>query len=223
MTLSFDPAGDFGVLDLRQDVLLRNPREPASRTVSAVRRSATRSDAHASQGRLLSELTVFHIGAEGDVPEPEIGATFTEADGAAWTVVELRREAGGTRWRCLCRRRTVVAEVGEFATLYRAVWQPTEAGVPVAQWIELRRVPAVRVQPIDDAVARQADALSQSSDTARRRATHRAFFVERLEVDDNCRLRAGGQAYDVVGLDEQGLVEPGLTLLLELVAGGWSP
>jgi hypothetical protein len=222
MTLTFDPAGDFGTLDLRQDVLVRNPWEAASRTVAAVRRSATRSDAHASQGRLLSDLAVFHIAA-GDVPEPEIRATFTEADGAAWTVVELRREAGGARWRCLCRRRSVVAEVGEFATIYRAVWQQTEAGVPVAQWIELRRVPAVRVQPIDDAVARQADALSQSSDSARRRATHRAFFVERFDVDDNCRLRAGDQAYDVVGLDEQGLVESGLVLLLELVAGGWSP
>lgn len=223
MTLTFDPAGDFGVFDLRQNLLVRNPREAASRTVSAVRRSATRGDAHASQGRLLSELTVFHIAAGDDMPEPEIGATFTEADGAAWTVVELRREAGGARWRCLCRRRTVVAEIGEFATIYRAVWQQNEAGVPVAQWIELRRVPAVRVQPIDDAVARQTDALSQSSDSARRRATNRAFFVERFDIDDNCRLRAGDQAYDVVGLDEQGLVESGLTVLLELVAGGWSP
>ncbi|MGC3972388.1 MAG: hypothetical protein QM775_35110 [Pirellulales bacterium] len=223
MTLAFDPAGDFAAFDLRQNVLVRNPRETASRSMPAVRRSATRSDAHASQGRLLTDLAVFHLPADGEQHEPQIGATITEADGTTWTLVELRREAGGARLRCLCRRREITAELSKFVTIYRAVWQQTSAGVPVAQWIELRRVPAVHVQPIDDAVARQADAVSQAGNSTRRSATHRTYFAERLDLDDNCRLRSGDCAYDVVGLDEQGSVEPGLVVLLELVPGGWSP
>ena len=209
--ITFLPAGDFATFDAAQTVLLRTARDTAGRNIAAVRRMLTRQEAEASAGRYLADDVVFHLPASDDLPEPDVGATLTEADGTTWTILELRRETLHTRLRCLCRRRRIIAELAELATFYRAVWEKTASGVPMAQWRELRRGMPVSLSPIDDAGARN------EADDAHRRATHRCHLLEDLELDDGCRVRIGSAAYDVVGFDDQGRIGPGITLLLEQV------
>ena len=209
--ITFSPAGDFATIDAAQTVLLRTARDPAGRNIAAVRRALARPEAEASAGRYLADDVVFHLPASDDVPEPDVGATLTEADGTMWTILELRRETLHTRLRCLCRRRRIIAELTELATFYRAVWEKTASGVPVAQWRELRRGVPVSLSPINDAEARN------TANGAHRRATHRCHLLEDLELDDGCRVRIGSAAYDVVGFDDQGRIGPGITLLLEQV------
>ncbi len=209
--ITFSPAGDFATIDAAQTVLLRTARDTAGRNIAAVRRMLTRQEAEASAGRYLADDVVFHLPASDDLPEPDVGATLTEADGTTWTILELRRETLHTRLRCLCRRRRIIAELAELATFYRAVWEKTASGVPMAQWRELRRGMPVSLSPIDDAGARN------EADDAHRRATHRCHLLEDLELDDGCRVRIDDAAYDVVGFDDQGRIGPGITLLLEQV------
>lgn len=209
--ITFSPAGDFATIDAAQTVLLRTARDTAGRNIAAVRRALARQEAEASAGRYLADDVVFHLPASDDVPEPDVGATLTEADGTMWTILELRRETLHTRLRCLCRRRRIIAELTELATFYRAVWEKTASGVPVAQWRELRRGVPVSLSPINDAEARN------TANGAHRRATHRCHLLEDLELDDGCRVRIGSAAYDVVGFDDQGRIGPGITLLLEQV------
>lgn len=209
--ITFQPAGDFATFDAAQTVLLRSARDAAGRNIAAVRRALNRHEAEASAGRYLADDVVFHLPADDDLPEPAVGATLTEADGATWTILELRRETLNTRMRCICRRRRIIAQLAELATFYRAVWEKTESGVPVAQWRELRRGVPVSLTSIDDAGARNA------LNDAKRRATHRCHLIDVLDLDDGCRVRVGDLAYDVVGFADQGLIEPGITLLLEQV------
>lgn len=209
--ITFLPAGDFATFDAAQTVLLRLAAGYRRRNIAAVRRMLTRQEAEASAGRYLADDVVFHLPASDDLPEPDVGATLTEADGTTWTILELRRETLHTRLRCLCRRRRIIAELAELATFYRAVWEKTASGVPMAQWRELRRGMPVSLSPIDDAGARN------EADDAHRRATHRCHLLEDLELDDGCRVRIDDAAYDVVGFDDQGRIGPGITLLLEQV------
>lgn len=209
--ITFLPAGDFATFDAAQTVLLRSARDAAGRNVAAVRRSLTRQEAEASAGRYLADDVVFHLPADDDLPEPDVGATLTEADGTNWTILELRRETLNTRLRCVCRRRRIIAELAELATFYRAVWEKTPSGVPVAQWRELRRGVPASLTPLDDAGTRH------EVNDARRRATHRCHILDDLQLDDGCRVRIDDTAYDVVGFDDQAGITPGVTLLLEQV------
>lgn len=208
MTLSLDLSHDFAVFDGGQNVVIRGPRSaagvvPADRPTAALRRSVTTREIAASRGKYTAGDVRWHFPTAQIPSAPALGSTIVEEDGRAWTVLETSLQTLGSRWSCTARAWEITAGLGELVTVLQAEWTKTASGVPTAEWREVRRGIAARIQP-----------LEQRFEEA---ATHRCFLAEAIEVTAAMRIRCGDVVYDVRGVDDAERLDRGMTLLLEVV------
>lgn len=208
MSLSLDLSHDFGVFDGGQNVVIRWPRTssgvvPAEQPTAALRRSVTTREIAASRGKYAAGDVRWHFPAAQIPSAPALGAMIVEEDGRAWTILETSLQTLGSRWCCTARAWEITAGLGELVTLLKAEWTKTASGVPTAEWREVRRGVAARIQPLERRVEEA--------------ATHRCFLAEAIEVTAAMRVRCGDVVYDVRGVDDAERLDRGMTLLLETV------
>jgi head-tail adaptor len=213
MTLSLDLSHDFAVFDGGQDVVIRGPRTaagvvPADRPTAALRRSVTTREIAASRGKYTAGDVRWHFPTTQIPTAPTLGATIVEEDGRAWTILETSLQTLGSRWCCTARTWEIAAGLGELVTVLEAEWTKTASGVPTAEWREVRRGIAARIQPLERRTDTELPTI---------RATHRCYLAEAIEVTATLRVRCGDAVYEVRGVDDAERLDRGLTLLLETV------
>lgn len=215
MSASLDLSHDFAVFDGAQSVVVRAPRTSAGAAgaevqTAALRRSVTVREVEASRGRYTAGDVRWHLPTAQVPVAPALGSTIIDDDGRAWTIVETRHVTLGSRWCCTARAWEITAGLSDLVAVLRASWTKSAAGVPTAEWTEVRRGLAARIQPI----------ASRSEDDAAppmMRTTHRCFLAESIEVAGAMRVRCGEALYEVRGVDDAERLERGMTLLLETV------
>jgi head-tail adaptor len=208
MTLSLDLSNAFAVFDGGQNVVIRGPRSasgvvPAEQPTAALRRSVTTREIAASLGKYTAGDVRWHFPTSQIPTAPALGSMIVEEDGRAWTILETSLQTLGSRWCCTARAWEITAGLGELVTVLKAEWTKTASGVPTADWREVRRGIAARIQP-----------LERRTEEA---ATHRCFLAEAIEVTAAMRVRCGDVLYDVRGIDDAERLDRGITLLLETV------
>jgi len=220
MSASLDLSHEFAVFDGAQSVVVRAPRTSsgaagAELQTAALRRSVTVREVEASRGKYTAGDVRWHLPTAQVPVAPALGSLIIDDDGRAWTIVETRHQSLGSRWCCTARAWEIAAGLSDLVTVLRASWTKSAAGVPTAEWIEVRRGAAARIQPVERRVDDEAAELPNTKATMR--ATHRCFLAEPIDIVAAMRVRCGEALYEVRGVDDAERLERGMTLLLEAV------
>ncbi|MCE9604571.1 MAG: head-tail adaptor protein [Planctomycetia bacterium] len=211
MSSSLDLSNDFAVFDGAESVVIREPRpRSGEQTTAGLHRAVTLREIEASRGKYLAGDVRWHF-PTSEVPAcPVLGSTITDGEGRTWTILEANHETLGSRWRCTARAWEVAAELNDRVSILRASWTKTASGVPVANWIEVRRGLAARIQP---AAQRRDDQAAPPT----MRTTHRCFLADAIEFVADMRIRHDDALYEIRGVDDAERLDRGTILLLELV------
>lgn len=215
MSASLDVSNDFAVFDGAEIVTLCEPRsssgvEPAAVTTPALRRKLTVREIEASRGKYTASDVRWHL-PDAELPTaPALGSLIVDGAGRAWTILEASRVTLGSRWSCTARAWEIAAGLSDLVSVLQATWTKSASGVPLAEWMELRRGAAARIQPLERR-------MSDETAAEAARATHRCFLAEPIDATSALRVRRGDELYAVLGIDDVERLDRGMTLLLEVL------
>src|SRR5437868_12691753 len=106
---SSDLAPDSGSLDGAEtvSVVLQRPEGQTSVAIAGALRRAVSHDDRSFNGLRLNGIeTVWHIPTASFGPDQGLQPGDTISAGSdVWSILMARREALGSRWRCICRKR----------------------------------------------------------------------------------------------------------------------
>ena len=103
--ITLNLAGDYAVFDGTASVTLTDPFS-GSTTASdtALKRELADKEVEKSNGRYKAGDVRWHLPQAEVTTKPNLGATITDGNGDAWTVLEVTDSTLRSRWGCVSRR-----------------------------------------------------------------------------------------------------------------------
>lgn len=145
----FDPADDFVLAaDGHAAVALVRAGGSSIDVPHALRQAVRRLGPEFGEPRSVAGEAVWHLPASETGSPPRPGDVVIDANGRGWTLLDVRAETLGSRWRCAARDIAAAFELTDAIDVERAIWTKGPSGVPEAAWSVWRSGVAARIEPI---------------------------------------------------------------------------
>lgn len=166
MSVGFDPGTDFeSICDGLEAVTLNRRGSSSDVSVSAaLRRNVSTTEITASNGRLMSGDTRWHLPAAEVATSPRMGDWIVDSSSNYWQILEVRQDTLSNRWRCVTRNLRIAFGLEDTATIEQASYAKGTAGAQERTWTPWRTGVRCRIQQVaqdhgDDFGARRSGKL----------------------------------------------------------------
>lgn len=209
MSVGFDPGTDFeDIVDGLQAVTL--DRRGSSQNVAvtaALCRNVSTSEIVASDGKLQSGDTRWHLPAAEVTTAPRLGDSVEDSSGNRYQILEVRDDTLNNRWRCTTRNLRIAYGLDDTLTIEKAAYSKGTAGAAERSWSTWRTGVRARIQTTSAEHAEQA--------RARRTLTADTVLLEDdYDLTDAHRLKdLEGNYYRILGVTSKG--EIGRPMVIE--------
>ena len=137
--VTVNPAGDFvDVVDGLEAVTLYRRGTSTTVTIThALHRPvgrSHRSEAAASDGRVLLGEKTWHLPLEECATQPAIGDWISDSAAERWTIMEVTRATLGDRWQCRAINLAVAHHLDCWVAIEQAVYTKTDSGTVTKTW-----------------------------------------------------------------------------------------
>jgi hypothetical protein len=189
-----DPSDDFAaVIDGLTAVTLLRPETAARTAVAHALRQAdhVRPSGQTPQPREADDV-VWHLPAAELPDDPRPGDVILDADGARWTILDVRRTTLGARWRCTCRDLALVHGLDDYVDVERVTFVKGSGGADEPSWQTWKTGLRAKIQP-------QAATVGQKQERQLTAARFTVFLADDLPIDHTHRIKAAdGTLYTVL-------------------------
>ncbi len=208
MSVGFDPSTDFeDITDGLEAVTLdrRGSSDNVSVT-SALRRNLSTSEILASDGKLQSGDTRWHLPGAEVTTTPRIGDSIEPSDGTRHQILEVRFDTLSNRWRCVTRDLRIAYGLDDTVSIQKATYAKGDGGAQEATWTTYVAGVRARVQE----VAATGGVVGGAKQTGR---AYAVLLEADLELDSKHRIvDQRGRKYLIVGVTGRGDVGQPMTI-----------
>jgi hypothetical protein len=194
----FDPSDDFAaVADGLAPVTVTRPGTSARTEVAHALRQTVRTGqpepSAQSRERPPAADLVWHLPAAELPQAPRPGDVILDAQGARWTILEVRQTMLGDRWRCPARNLALYHGLDAYVDIEEVTYAKGSGGADEPTWHVWKAGLRAKIRP-------QSAAVGQEQGRQRAEARFTVFLAEDLELDYTHRIRAAdGAIYAIVG------------------------
>jgi hypothetical protein len=195
----FDPSTDFETIadGLEAVTLDRRGSSDNVSVTKALRRNVSTTEIAASNGKLQSGDTRWHLPASEVTTTPRLGDWIEDSSGDRWQVLEIRKDTLSNRWRCISRNLRIVYGLDDTVTIQVASYAKGTAGAPERTYTTWRTGVRCRVQEV----------AATHGDEAGARRTQKAYVIlceDDYDLDHTHRIKdRRGNKYQVLGVSQR--------------------
>ncbi len=114
----------------------------------ALRRAVRLRESESSQGGAQAADVIWHLPSSQVSSPPQPGGTITDDRSVKWTILEVREETGGTRFRCLCRNLALAERLNTLVSIQSADYIKSQTGAAEPIWADALTELSARIQPV---------------------------------------------------------------------------
>lgn len=208
MSVGFDPSTDFETItDGLEAVTLDRRNSSNTAVTNALRRNVSTTEIAASNGKLQSGDTRWHLPAAEVTTSPRLGDRIKDGSSDYWTILEVRKDTLSNRWRCVSRNLRIVYALEDTVTIEVAAVAKGTAGAAERTWSVWRTGVRCRIQEV---AADHADGAGAK----RTQAAYQILCEDDYDVDHTHRIKdQRGTYYRILGTGQKG--EIGQPMIIE--------
>lgn len=201
MTLNWTTEGDFSeIVDALEEITLM--RSCASEEVviaGAWRFHELSEEVEGTNGAVLRITSEWHLPIASGVDAPIVADRLLDGFGNCWSLTQIERLRGSTRYRCQARRVQIRPEAAEWIDIEKAVWEEVEieqvATLQISDWIPERQALRGHLWRISSSTQGSSDQTISDQ--------YRIAFTEPVKVTSHHRIKTHvGEIYDVIDQDD---------------------
>jgi hypothetical protein len=160
MSVGFDPSTDFETIADGLEAVTLDRRGSSSNVsvTKALKRQVSTTEIAASDGKLQSGDTRWHLPTAEVTSPPRLGDWIQDSGGDRYQILEFHRELLGSRYRCIARNLRVAYGLDDTLTIQQATYAKGTGGASEETFTTWRTGVRARIQEVAADVTSDVDA-----------------------------------------------------------------